>query len=462
MGSKKRLTQRALDAGDSAAFSGISLASSFLCSQVESTPAPAPVTRAVILESSFMKKTLLLFAVVSMLIASCNSKAPVGLQTPMMTTPSQVSTMLTSFPEPTKIANSTKTSVIASTFTPQLSDEPGLIVTLDGGGHADLGIPIFSLDGKVVALAGSVIRIWNVNSHELVRELSNPYAGICFVRNAKFSPDSNLFAISLQSCDGIDSISAGRILMWDLHTGKLLQEWKQETAKMSPSSSGGGDYTIPVAAMAFLPNSSSMVFASGNTLETRDVYQDEIHDVINLGPEMYASQISSSPDGKLAYVVMSWTKTNDLPETWKQQHKLEIWDINTHTMLHETKYPESWSKLSLDLLDKSLVVKDLEKGTNQVLNIESGEVRDIPFRLGQEYFNTDGSLMANAGINNTEQSIELWNTETWQNLYTFVPDFEKDWLYSMTGLAFSSDNTMLAIAHNDQLSLWNIRPVVQP
>ena len=70
--------------------------------------------------------------------------------------------------------------------------------------------------------------------------------------------------------------------------------------------------------------------------------------------------------------------------------------------------------------------------------------------------------MANAGINNTEQSIELWNTETWQNLYTFVPDFEKDWLYSMTGLAFSSDNTMLAIAHNDQLSLWNIRPVVQP
>jgi hypothetical protein len=38
---------RTLDAGDSAAFSSIFLASGFLCSQAESTPAPAPVTPAV-------------------------------------------------------------------------------------------------------------------------------------------------------------------------------------------------------------------------------------------------------------------------------------------------------------------------------------------------------------------------------------------------------------------------------
>jgi hypothetical protein len=38
---------RALDAGDSAAFSTIFLASSFFCSQAEYTPAPAPVTQTV-------------------------------------------------------------------------------------------------------------------------------------------------------------------------------------------------------------------------------------------------------------------------------------------------------------------------------------------------------------------------------------------------------------------------------
>jgi Zn-finger nucleic acid-binding protein len=41
----KRLTKRVADVWESAAFSSIFLASSFSCSQAESTPAPAPVPR---------------------------------------------------------------------------------------------------------------------------------------------------------------------------------------------------------------------------------------------------------------------------------------------------------------------------------------------------------------------------------------------------------------------------------
>ena len=44
---KMRPTQRALDAGDSAAFLGFFHALAESCSQTESTPAPAPVTLAV-------------------------------------------------------------------------------------------------------------------------------------------------------------------------------------------------------------------------------------------------------------------------------------------------------------------------------------------------------------------------------------------------------------------------------
>src|SRR5687768_6719044 len=44
---KSRPTKRAPDVWDSAAFSGIFLASSFSCSQAESTSAPAPVTQTV-------------------------------------------------------------------------------------------------------------------------------------------------------------------------------------------------------------------------------------------------------------------------------------------------------------------------------------------------------------------------------------------------------------------------------
>ena len=39
---KNELAKRALDAGDSARFTNIFLASSFFCSKTETTPAPAP------------------------------------------------------------------------------------------------------------------------------------------------------------------------------------------------------------------------------------------------------------------------------------------------------------------------------------------------------------------------------------------------------------------------------------
>ena len=47
LNANRRPTQRALDAGDSARFTSIFVASSFFCSQAESTPAPAPVTQTV-------------------------------------------------------------------------------------------------------------------------------------------------------------------------------------------------------------------------------------------------------------------------------------------------------------------------------------------------------------------------------------------------------------------------------
>ena len=54
---KRHLTKRALDAGDSVPFSGIFLASSFSCSQTESTPAPAPVTQTVRCAKGKIEKT---------------------------------------------------------------------------------------------------------------------------------------------------------------------------------------------------------------------------------------------------------------------------------------------------------------------------------------------------------------------------------------------------------------------
>lgn len=274
-----------------------------------------------------------MFITVTVFTVSCNSNVPAISKTATMTITAEVpSATLSPFPESTKIDNLIATPIIEPTFTPQPNNEPGLIVTLNGGGNADIGIPIFSPNGKIVVLAGGgVIRLWDANSHEMLRDMKNPYAGRCFIKNAQFSPDSNLLTVTLQSCDyDFSNDSIGHLLVWDINTGDLLQDEFQEAVQ--------------------------------------------------------------------------------IPAT-----------------------------------------------------LETGRATSAPFCSGlREFYNADRSLMACARIIDDKQAIELWDTQNQQVIYTFIPDFEKDWFYSLYGIAFSPDNTILAIAHNDQISLWNLRPVLQP
>jgi len=412
---------------------------------------------------------LLLFGVASILLFSCNSSTLAITPTPtdfVTKTDFPISTVtLTSKPTSTKLP--TLSPTITPSLTPQPSNEPGLIATLGTvnlSGYSN--IPLFSPNGKIIALAGAKIQFWDVNTHNLIRELNNPYYEDCFVGNAKFSPDGKLFAISTTACHKGDT-SKGHLLVWDINTGDLLQEWAQEYAKMPPPRTNMDDYIIPIYAMAFLPNNTGLVIASGHTLEIRDVFDKSKYDVLKLGPKMYASEISMSSDGRLAYIIMSWEKDHDFPALWTYQHKFQVWNINTHAMLSEVKYPEGWVNLRLELIGTRLALVDFEKSTSQIINLETGDTQEIPFRLGWRYYNSDGSLMVYArlfgfGYGDEPQAIELWKTDNWRNIYTFMPNFGKDWTYLMDGIVFSPDNTLLAISHQGQVSLWNIAPVVQP
>ena len=250
-----------------------------------------------------------------------------------------------------------------------------------------------------------------------------------------------------------------------LTTGDLIQEWTQEYAYMPPTSTTSWEYHIPVYGMAFLPNSTTLVYSNGHSLEIRDIIHTDQHDVLKLGPKMFASQISISSDGQVANVIMSWQKDLDFPVHWTWQYKFQSWNIYTHTMVREIKYPEGWVTMSLELLDTALVHINIEEGTSQLLNLETNKSRDLPYRKGWRYYNSDGSLVIYArlfGFDENDQAIELWNTDNWRNIYTFLPNFGYDWIYGMHGIVFSPDNTILAIEHQEQVTLWNISPVVHP
>lgn len=366
---------------------------------------------------------------------------------------------------PASTQTPTRTAAVPPSKTPRPTNQPGIIVTFGETSSQDKPFSVFRPDGQVIALAGSRIRFWDIQTRQLIREITHSLLRNCSQRNATFSPDGHLFAVGLAGCEEGES-TAGHVLVWDVASGVLLQEWETEFAKMPAGHSAWDDYVIPVFSLVFLPNSTTLIFASGKTLEIRDVFQKEPANVLKLGPKMFASQISISQDGRLAYIVMTYTKDHDWPSNWTQQQKLQVWNINTHSMLREIKYPEGWYTLRLELLGTSLAQIDFEKNTSQILDLKTDKTRELPYRLGWAYFNSDASLMIYAHLTQSDQDhqkIELWRTDTWRNIYTFTStDIETSLIYGANRIIFSPDSTMLAIEHDSQVSLWDIRPVVQP
>jgi WD40 repeat protein len=411
-----------------------------------------------------MKLLLLLLGLICLLLPSCGLSSRIApASTPSIQTETKTPTAA-----PLPILTKTVTPAQIFTFTPNTSDKPGFIITL--GEKVDFrpsGLPVFSPDGKTIALASAKIRLWDVKTHQLIRELESSYSEDCNISNALFSPDGKLFAVSVTDCDINTTSSVGHLFIWDVNSGKLLKDWAQKYAYMPATrpSEVTFDYSIPVSAMAFLPDNRTIIFSSGNTLEIRDTLEDNKPVIIDLGAKMFASQISLPTDGRFVYVIMVWTQNHDFPAYWTQKKKLQIWDMNTYIMRREINYPDGWFNLDLKLHNSSILQISSEKGTTQIFDLETDQIKELPYRTGRAYLSSDMSRIIYARLFEGKEEnniIELWDTDTWRNIYSFMPDFDKGWAYSMNGIAFSPDNTILAIEHREQVTLWNIQPVATP
>ena len=112
-----------------------------------------------------------------------------------------------------------------------------------------------------------------------------------------------------------------------------------------------------------------------------------------------------------------------------------------------------------------LLQESFPKGTIQVLNLETGDIRDLPFRTGWRFVNSEMTFMIFArlySMTENERVIELWNTDNWREIYSFLPNLGDDWWPSNNDIAFSPDSGMLAIGYHGQVLLWNIRPFTKP
>ncbi len=435
-----------------------------------------------------LKSILFSIILIGLFITSCNSVAPAmnsnnipsATTNPTSTyTTTPVST-LTTIPTftftaestitltmpPTDTPTITKTPVIPPSVTPLPANQPALISIMGNRTNKRESRIAFSPDGLILAQANSSVKLWDVNTYELIRILSIPHKGES--TNILFSPDGNYLAVSIPNED-MGAVSTGHLLVWNVATGELVQDWVQEPAIMSTYNGYNPEpsvYTIPVDAMVFFPSSTRLAYANGNNIEIKDVQGIEESRSWSLGDKMYASDLGISSDSKDLYIFMRWFKHITFPSLWKWRFRVEIWDTDTGSFLKEIKFEE----IDIDDADKWLVGQYLVQRDNinyklDALDLSTDINQSLPYRLGIKYFNEDASFMlvVHAGylIDDSDESVEIWNTDNWRNPYSFKPDF-MEYLALIDDVVLSPDKTILAIDYDGKISLWDTSLLAQP
>jgi WD40 repeat protein len=334
-------------------------------------------------------------------------------------------------------------------------------------------IPAFSPDGKMLVLASERVRLWDLETHTLIHEFTKPYSD-CYTENVAFSTDGTLLAVSIDCLS--DSNPTGHALIWDTKSGDMLHDWEQHFSK-NTSKPGVMSNSLPATGLAFLPKSSSLAFANGNTIEIRDVRGSNKPVVLELSDKMLASDIAISDNGKLLFAFMdfSYYKT---PNRIGQKYALQVWNLESESIRERTDFPEPGNTgsfmghfdVEIKLSDKFLINIDYINGIFKVTNLETGNTKNLNYRGDVKAFiSQDANYVAYLpkfdGFDCRNQGIELWETGVNSSLYTFKTsdkDFGTEWCHSPNTIIFSPDNTVLAIAHEERVSLWDISSFTKP
>ncbi len=415
-----------------------------------------------------MKAFLVTLCLISLAIASCGSSPLTPSSSPIVPKTETSTPIVTFSPFPTEKISPTQLPTIPPTVTPQAIHDSGFIALLGKQNSSLLGSSlVFSPDGLIIVQADTNVKLWDASTHKMIRELKYPDYGIPNATNhatkALFSPDGSLIAVSITDYLTHLGEPHGHLLVWVVATGELKQNWEQKYATMSAYDGYTSDpriYNIPVDAMAFFPSSTKLAYANGNRIEIKDARTGEEFTGWSLGDTMYASEISIRDDSEFLYVLMRWHKDLTFPALYRYKFKAQIWYPATESLRREIKFEEVYPGIAdVWLVGQYLLHQETTKSALEALDLSTDQRRDFPYRIGVKYFNTNASLMLCLRyINRDEIDIEIWNTDTWRDIHSFKTTFS----YDVNSVAFSPDNSLLAIDYHGQVYLWSIHTTIQP
>jgi WD40 repeat protein/tetratricopeptide (TPR) repeat protein len=324
----------------------------------------------------------------------------------------------------------------------------------------------FSPDGSLLAtaVAGARVRLWRVETGEVVREVAAPAGGV--IRHVAFSPDGRFVA----ACTGdIVGRTPAAAVVWDTASGEQQLELKPQTSVFgvvfAPEGrlfvTAGGSYfaqselkiwDFPAGTgRATLDGHSGVVYDARFTRDGKSLVTSGSDTTIRIWDVEAGRQIGRL-DGH-AHEVQGIDLSDDgtLVASASSDATARVWDIHSHmpvrtlgghlaNVTHVAFAPDS-SELATSSADGTIRVWDLTRPPgDQVLSGHEQEIRRVRF-------SPDGSRVATADFGGV---IRFWDAGTGELQKTLAAGAGFD------DFAFTPDGSGIAAWAERAVSIWTL------
>jgi WD40 repeat protein len=281
----------------------------------------------------------------------------------------------------------------------------------------------FSPQGDTLAAAGDdgVIRVWDVASRELVKNLVGHKD---FVSCIAFSPDGRWFA------SGTGGLFSGNrpmeLKLWDAKTWEFIGDLP--------------GHSFWITSVAFSPDSQTLASASGDkSVRLWDVASRTLLAELRGHAEMVTC-VAYSPDGR-TIATASLDRTVRL---WDAATARELSTLNGHTSgIWSVAFSPDGKTLASAGDDWTVRLWDVGTGRQTAALKHRGMVQAVAFT-------PNGRILASGGV----VSVTFWDVDTWEEL-----DRLRGFTGAVQNVAFSPDGKTLATGCEfSTAQLWEAKP----
>ncbi len=279
----------------------------------------------------------------------------------------------------------------------------------------------FSPDGKMLVSGGDAIKLWDMESGEVIKTFKGHIESVVSV---VLSSDGKTLASNALPYDGKRNVK-----LWDIATGKEIQTFESSNSLYNKD--------------------LGLIFSTdGKILASQSEFWDtesgkEINSLKNKD-SLYSLYLESCP---YEIVIPRWGTIN-YPKKVRKTINNELWNNILSVKWNADWAPETWVNISPD--NKMLTVRYENKDTIYLWDMKSNQ--KIRAFVGTSVsFSPDGKILA---VGNKNGNIQLFGAESGKEIKTLKEPKKPEPIHAIN---FSADGNTMALGVDTTIILWNIK-----